>query len=80
MHADRFLGGQMRLYPELAERTLGNLGEKLGLNAEQTAQAILDVATANMYAQFSPSWLARVLIPAILRCSHMVELVRCMLF
>ncbi|MCW3790492.1 hydantoinase/oxoprolinase family protein [Paenibacillus sp. LS1] len=54
LHADRFLGGQMRLYPELAERALSNLGEKLGLNAEQTAQAILDVATANMYAQFSP--------------------------
>ncbi|PWW38794.1 N-methylhydantoinase A [Paenibacillus pabuli] len=54
LQADRFLGGQMRLYPELAERALGNLGERLGLSPTQTAQAILDVATANMYAQFSP--------------------------
>lgn len=54
LQADRFLGGQMRLFPELAEQALARLGEQLGLNATQTAQAILDVATANMYAQFSP--------------------------
>ncbi|WP_042159657.1 hydantoinase/oxoprolinase family protein [Paenibacillus gorillae] len=54
LQADRFLGGQMRLYPELAEQALKRLGHQLGLNATETAQAILDVATANMYAQFSP--------------------------
>ncbi|AIQ52954.1 hydantoinase/oxoprolinase family protein [Paenibacillus sp. FSL R7-0331] len=54
LQADRFLGGQMRLYPELAEQALTRLGSQLGLSATQTAQAILDVATANMYAQFSP--------------------------
>lgn len=54
LQADRFLGGQMRLFPELAEHALTRLGDQLGLNATQTAQAILDVATANMYAQFSP--------------------------
>ena len=54
LQADRFLGGQMRLHPELAERALNTVGTKLGLDASQTAQAILDVATANMYAQFSP--------------------------
>lgn len=54
LQAERFLGGQMRLFPELAERALTHLGNQLGLSATQTAQAILDVATANMYAQFSP--------------------------
>ena len=54
LQADRFLGGQMQLHPELAERALNTVGNKLGLDASQTAQAILDVATANMYAQFSP--------------------------
>ncbi|MBY0009668.1 hydantoinase/oxoprolinase family protein [Paenibacillus typhae] len=54
LQADRFLGGQMQLYPELAEQALTRLGNQLGLDATQTAQAILDVATANMYAQFSP--------------------------
>ncbi|OMD46107.1 hypothetical protein BSK56_17425 [Paenibacillus borealis] len=54
LQADRFLGGQMQLFPELAEQALTILGDQLGLTARQTAQAILDVATANMYAQFSP--------------------------
>lgn len=54
LQADRFLGGQMQLHPELATSALNRLGNALGLDATQTAQAILDVATANMYAQFSP--------------------------
>ncbi|MFF2094297.1 hydantoinase/oxoprolinase family protein [Paenibacillus sp. NPDC058174] len=54
LQADRFLGGQMQLFPELAEQALKRLGDQLELNATETAQAILDVATANMYAQFSP--------------------------
>ncbi|ASA21461.1 hydantoinase/oxoprolinase family protein [Paenibacillus donghaensis] len=54
LQADRFLGGEMQLVPQLAEQALQRLGDSLGLSSRQAAQAILDVATANMYAQFSP--------------------------
>ncbi|MEC0235985.1 hydantoinase/oxoprolinase family protein [Paenibacillus kribbensis] len=51
---DRFLGGRMPLNEELAAAALKRLGAGLGLDSQKTAQAILDVATANMYAQFTP--------------------------
>jgi N-methylhydantoinase A len=51
---DRFLGGQIRLLPERADAALARLGAVLKLDASATAQAILDVATSNMYAQFTP--------------------------
>ncbi len=51
---DRFLGGSMPLNPGLAEEALASLGGRLGLESRATAQAIMDVATANMYAQFTP--------------------------
>ncbi|MEK8127179.1 hydantoinase/oxoprolinase family protein [Paenibacillus filicis] len=54
LQADRFLGGSMTLRPELSAQALEELGGKLGLSSRETAQAILDVATANMYAQFTP--------------------------
>lgn len=54
IHPDRFLGGGMQLNPELSTRALAALGSQLGLSPTQTAQAILDVATSNMYAQFTP--------------------------
>ncbi|EHS55648.1 hydantoinase/oxoprolinase family protein, partial [Paenibacillus sp. Aloe-11] len=51
---DRFLGGRMPLNEEMAAAALKRLGAGLGLDSQKTAQAILDVATANMYAQFTP--------------------------
>ena len=51
---DEFLGGEIRLAPELAERALANLGRRLGLDAEEVATGILRVATATMYAEFLP--------------------------
>lgn len=51
---DRFLGGRMPLRASLAEDALTALGRGLSLTPVQTAQAILDVATSNMYAQFVP--------------------------
>jgi N-methylhydantoinase A len=49
-----FLGGRLPLSRELAERALGELGERLGLGPAQAAAGILRVATANMYAEFLP--------------------------
>jgi N-methylhydantoinase A len=51
---DRFLGGRMPLRAEAATEALARLGARLHLTVEATAQAILDVATSNMYAQFTP--------------------------
>ncbi|MFK4302227.1 MULTISPECIES: hydantoinase/oxoprolinase family protein [unclassified Paenibacillus] len=51
---DRFLGGRMSLNEELAATALERLGARIGLDSKKAAQAILDVATANMYAQFTP--------------------------
>jgi N-methylhydantoinase A len=51
---DRFLGGHLPLVPERAEAALESIGARLGLDSRATAQAILDVATSNMYAQFTP--------------------------
>ena len=51
---DRFLGGRMPLQASLAEEALTALGRPLGFTSMRTAEAILDVATSNMYAQFVP--------------------------
>ena len=51
---DRFLGGQMPLTASLAEQALTELGRGIGLSSRAVAQAILDVTTSNMYAQFTP--------------------------
>ncbi|MEJ8306313.1 hydantoinase/oxoprolinase family protein [Saccharibacillus sacchari] len=54
IHPDRFLGGTMKLDASLAAASLERLGAKLGLDSYRAAQAVLDVASANMYAQFTP--------------------------
>lgn len=48
------LGGEMQLDLSKAEAALMTVGSPLGLTAEQTADAILKVATANIYAEFLP--------------------------
>lgn len=54
IHPERFLGGAMPLDERLAAAVLTRLGERIGLDSRAAAQAIIDVATANMYAQFTP--------------------------
>jgi N-methylhydantoinase A len=50
LRAGTFTGG-LTLNRELAEAALSVIGERLGLSLPETASAILQVATANMYAQ-----------------------------
>jgi N-methylhydantoinase A len=47
---DRFLGGDMRLRPELAEAAIERLAERLGLSAPDTAMGIIRIANASMTA------------------------------
>ena len=46
--AERFLGGKMPLYPELAEAALAPLAQKLGLSLTETALGIIEIANAHM--------------------------------
>jgi N-methylhydantoinase A len=48
------LGGAMRLSRPRAVAALADLAERLGLGATATAEAVLRVATANMYADLLP--------------------------
>ena len=43
-----FLGGEMRLDPAAAHRTVEELGRMLGMNVEQTATAIIDLVNEQM--------------------------------
>ncbi|HUN46818.1 MAG TPA: hydantoinase/oxoprolinase family protein, partial [Stellaceae bacterium] len=50
----KFLGGRVPLKPELAEAALARLGARLRLDTHQAAEAILRVATSQMYAALVP--------------------------
>ncbi len=52
--AAHFLGGELTLQPELSHAALSEIGERLGCDAQQAARYVLNVATANMYAEFIP--------------------------
>lgn len=54
MSPDGILGGEMALDIEKARIALATIGDRLGLTPEQTADAILQVATANIYAETVP--------------------------
>lgn len=45
-----FLGGRMKLDVEAAARVIGELGEGLGISADEAASAVLTVANDHMYA------------------------------
>jgi N-methylhydantoinase A len=45
---DHFLGGEMPLYPELAEIALSQLGIQLNLDSQQIALGIIEIANAHM--------------------------------
>ena len=51
---ERFLGGRLVLNPALADAALSTLGNRLGLGRQQTAEAILRVATSQMYSALVP--------------------------
>ncbi|KAA0971982.1 hydantoinase/oxoprolinase family protein [Aureimonas fodinaquatilis] len=51
---ERRLGGGLRLDKARAEAALETLAKPLGMSTAAVAQSILDVTTANMYAQFMP--------------------------
>jgi N-methylhydantoinase A len=48
-----FVGGRLRLYPEAAAAALTPLADALALGLDEAAEAVVEVATANMYAAFS---------------------------
>jgi N-methylhydantoinase A len=50
----RFGGGDLRLIPEDAVAALTRLGTHLGLGVKEVAWAIVEIATANMHARFTP--------------------------
>jgi N-methylhydantoinase A len=50
----RFLGGSVPLDPRLAATALATLGGRLGLDVAATAEAVLRVATSQMYAALVP--------------------------
>ncbi|VTU42831.1 hydantoinase/oxoprolinase family protein [Variovorax sp. RA8] len=51
---ERFLGGELKLRPDLARRAIGGVAQALGMEHEACAEAILRVATSNMYSQLVP--------------------------
>ncbi|HYU15639.1 MAG TPA: hydantoinase/oxoprolinase family protein, partial [Candidatus Acidoferrum sp.] len=53
LNPDNFVGGRLRLHPDQSARAMRPLGEALGLDVDATAEAVIEVATANMYAAFS---------------------------
>jgi N-methylhydantoinase A len=53
LNPDNFVGGRLRLHPDKAAQAMRPLGEALGLDVHETAEAVIEVATANMYAAFS---------------------------
>ncbi len=46
--ADQLVGGHLRIDTARAERALGRLGEALGLNAIEAAEAVVRIANSNM--------------------------------
>lgn len=49
LNPDYFLGGEMKLYPELAEQAIvRHVGEPLGVSLEEAASGIIRVVNANM--------------------------------
>ncbi len=48
LNPDYFLGGEHKLYPELAEQAIARLASQLGLTPVETARGIIEIANANM--------------------------------
>ncbi|HID63008.1 MAG TPA: hydantoinase/oxoprolinase family protein, partial [Anaerolineae bacterium] len=56
LNADYFLGGEMKLYPELAEKAIReHVAKPLGISLEEAASGIIRVVNANMVRGISVS-------------------------
>jgi N-methylhydantoinase A len=53
LNPDNFVGGRLRLHPGKSALAMRPLSEALGLDLDATAEAVIEVATANMYGAFS---------------------------
>lgn len=53
LNPENFVGGRIQLYPEKSAAAMRPLAEALGLDVDAAAEAVIEVATANMYAAFS---------------------------
>jgi N-methylhydantoinase A len=53
VNPDNFVGGRIRLDVTRAREAIQPIAERLGRSAEEAAEAIIEVALANMYAEFS---------------------------
>ncbi len=53
LNPDNFVGGRLRLHPERAAAALRPIAEHLGLDVDAAAEAVVEVATSNMYVAFS---------------------------
>jgi N-methylhydantoinase A len=53
LNPDNFVGGRLRLHPDRSALAMRPLGEALGLDVDATAEAVIEVATSNMYVAFS---------------------------
>ena len=48
LNPDYFIGGEQKLFPELAERAVKKLSEQLGMNVIEAASGIIRIANASM--------------------------------
>jgi N-methylhydantoinase A len=59
VHPSSFLGGTLTLQPELAHQALRKLGDGIGLDEVQAADAVLRVTTSMLYAELLPEMARR---------------------
>jgi N-methylhydantoinase A len=53
LNPDNFVGGRLRLHPDRAAAAMRPLADRLDLGLDAAAEAVIEVATANMYVAFS---------------------------
>jgi N-methylhydantoinase A len=53
VNPDHFVGGRLKLDPDRAREAIRPLAARLGREVEEAAEAVVEVALANMYAEFS---------------------------
>ncbi len=53
LNPDNFVGGRLRLHPDRAAAAMRPIAEALGLDVDAAAEAVIEVATSNMYVAFS---------------------------
>ena len=54
LNPENFIGGAMKLDRRLAEEVVGKVAARLGVSLQEAAEAILDIATANMITALLP--------------------------